>query len=329
MAYRQLGGQAKGVQCWDVSGVQARAAGGQARAAEYKINHQVSSMHANQSFPRTRCEICSYKQLGGQEKKELHHKHFSSKSVREYQGVESVPGDYFCPTCKRVHSSAQSRLKICLSSSTLHEFWLPRGNLTYEGDPDHIDYITISGATILDLIEAWKIEYYGEKRGMDVLLVGGLNNITNGDKPETIMRDYDHLVQLVHHQAHKHHPQMHSSCAIATLFYPPQLCWYPDQGDCPPDFLNHLEDMKWLNFQIERLNDEAGIKVPNFATLGARVANRTTKDIYGNVTVHHTTTHRYPHWRENNFRWMLHLDDQRRMKMGRQVGRYFCHETSR
>ena len=337
MAYRQLGGQAKRVQCWDVNGGQARvaggqarAAGGQARSAENKINPQVSSMHANQSFPRTRCEICSYKQLGGQEKKALYHKHFSSKSVREYQGVESVPGDYFCPTCKRVHSSTKSRLKICLSSSTLHEFWAPREEtLIYEGDSDHIDYITIPGATVLDLIEAWKIEYYDEQRGMDVFIVGGLNNIINGDKPETIMRDFDYLAQLVQHQAHKYHQPIHNSCAIATLIYPPQLCWYPDQGECPPDFLNHLDDMKWLNYQIERLNDEAGIKVPNFATLGARVANRTTKDKYGNVMVHHTTTHRYPHWREKNYRWMLHLDDQRKMKMGRQVGRYFKHETSR
>ena len=343
MAYRQLGGQAKGVQGWGVHGShtivaggqartvggQAKAVGGQARTAKYENKRQVGPLHANKLFPRTRCDICSYKQLGGQEKKALYHKHYSSKSVREIQGVESEPGDYFCPTCKKVHSSTQPRLKICLSSSTLHEFWAPRKeDITYGGDSEHIDYITIPGASIIDLIEAWKIEYYEEKRGMDVFIVAGLNNVKDGDDPQTIMRDYDHLVQMVHHQAYKYHQNVHNSCAIATLIYPPQLCWFPDQGSCPPDFSCHLEDIRWINFQIERLNDERGIKVPNFTTFGLRVGNRTTKDTYGNITVRHTTTHRYEHWREDEFRWMLHLDDQRRIKMGKQVGRYFLHETS-
>ena len=87
---------------------------------------------------------------------------------------------------------------------------------------------------------------------------------------------------------------------------------------CPPNFYNQLEDMQCLNFQIERLNDESGIKVPNFSTFGARVCNRTSKDIYGNITVRHTTTHRYEHWREKDFRRMLHLADTRRLKMGTQ-----------
>ena len=334
MAYRQLGGQAKSTLSWDVTGGQARVAGGQARAVGGQARtvmdklDKVSAKHANQPFPLNRCELCSFKQLGGQKKKDVYHKHFSSKNVRELQGVEGIQGDHFCPTCKNTHSSVQPRLKICLSDSTLHEFWAPRGAaVIYEGDQYHTDYITIPGGSIIDLIEAWKIDYLSETRGMDVFLVGGLNNIKNGDKPETIMRDYDHLVQMVHYQANKHHVHVHNTCAIGTLFYPPQLCWFDDQGVCPPHFENHLADMQWINGEIERLNFESGIKVPNFTTFGLRVKNSSTKDRYSNIWVNHTTTHRYEHWREPSYRKMLHLNDEKRMKLGRQVGRYFWHET--
>ena len=67
MAYRQLGGQAKGVQGWGVHGShtivaggqartvggQAKAVGGQARTAKYENKHQVGPLHANKLFPRT------------------------------------------------------------------------------------------------------------------------------------------------------------------------------------------------------------------------------------------------------------------------------------
>ena len=85
--------------------------------------------------------------------------------------------------------------------------------------------------------------------------------------------------------------------------------------------------MMYLNGEIERLNFESGIKVPNFTTLGVRVDNPTVKDKYGNTWVNHTTKHRYEHWREEEVRRMLHLSDKVRLKMGRQVGRYFVHNT--
>ena len=179
MAYRQIGGQANLTKSWDVPGGQASTVyGGQARTvyggqARTFYGGQASTstdklyrdqVSAKQKLPR--CQICSYNQLLGQERKAIFHKHFTTKSVRECQGVEEQPGDYFCPTCKAIHTSRQNgRLKICVSSSTLHEFWAPRGGTEiYEGDAHHIDYITIHGAKIIDLVEAWKIDYFCHSR---------------------------------------------------------------------------------------------------------------------------------------------------------------------
>ena len=146
-----------------------------------------------------------------------HNRHYSSKYTRECSGVENVPGDYFCPPCKAVHSSTkQNRIKICVASSLLHEFWAPReSNVIYEGDKSHIDYITIPGAKVIDLIDAWKIDYFQESRPMDVLLVAGLNNLAKGYKPDSVLRDYDYMVQSVMYQASKFHPETPNTCAIA------------------------------------------------------------------------------------------------------------------
>ena len=294
----------------------------EARVTKYSYAYRPTSTQ--------KCLICSHKQLDPLNRITIRHKHFSSKFVRSFYGKNTTT--YFCPTCKCMHAKKStiqsSRVKICISSSTLHEFWAPRGSTTmYEGDINHTEYITIPGAQVLDLLEAWKIDYYDETKPMDIIIVAGLNNIIHDQSPESIMRDYDHFVQVVKHQGHKHHPETKNTCAIATLFYPPQLCWLPGRGPCPPDFNNKYEDMVWLNMQIEKLNKESFIKVPNFPTFGVRKTSYKQRDRSGKVSVVERTTHREEHWREEDPRRMLHLDDARRVKMGRQVGKYFLNNT--
>ena len=180
------------------------------RVTKYSYAYRPTSHH--------KCLICSHKQLSPLDRISIFHKHFSSKFVRSCSGAAT--STYFCPTCKCMHSTTLTgRLKICISSSTLHEFWAPRGSsVIYEGDINHIEYITIPGAQVLDLLEAWKIDYYKESRAMDIIVVAGLNNLIHGQSPESIMRDYDHLVQVVKHQGRKHNPETTNTCAIATLY---------------------------------------------------------------------------------------------------------------
>ena len=334
MAEKQDGDQA----IVDLQGDQPDKDGGQAKESvdnptksNRKGTRTTKYSYAYRPTSSQKCLICSHKQLDPLDRITIHHKHFSSKFVRSFYGKKTTT--YFCPTCKCMHAKSStvqsSRVKICISSSTLHEFWAPRGSsaAVYEGDTIHTEYITIPGAQVLDLMEAWKIDYYDESRPMDIIIVAGLNNILHGQSPESIMRDYDHFVQVVKYQGQKHHPETKNTCAIATLFYPPQLCWLPGRGPCPPDFNNKYEDMQWLNKQIEKLNKESFIKVPNFPTFGVRKVSYQQKDRFGKVRVVERTTHREEHWREEDPRRMLHLDDTRRMKMGRQVGKYFLNNT--
>ena len=138
--------------------------------------------------PPEQCKICSFKQP--KNKRPVFHRHHSAREIRRLAGAEGNMKEFNCDTCGtvsgekktrgRVHAIGQdARLNICISSSTLHNFWL---DPSYEGDDVHIDWVTCPGAKIQDLADIWKVEYGKERRPMDILVVGGLNNCKLEDK---------------------------------------------------------------------------------------------------------------------------------------------------
>ena len=57
------------------------------------------------------------------------------------------------------------------TNTVMHEFWAPKDHShtpSYDGDRSHIDYITIPGAKITTLINAWKAEYFQDTYGCDL-----------------------------------------------------------------------------------------------------------------------------------------------------------------
>ena len=47
----------------------------------------------------------------------------------------------------------------------------------YISPVNHVDFLTSPGARIENLREMWRIEYGEERRGCDILVVAGLNNM--------------------------------------------------------------------------------------------------------------------------------------------------------
>ena len=275
----------------------------------------------------------------------MYHYHFSAKQVRVLAGVEETDGVYLCPICGekglpgKTHTANNSgRIKICLSSSTLHEFWIEGW---YGGDKTHIDWLTSPGATIQSLEYMFRLDYHHEKKGMDVLLVAGLNNVKN-ESVDTIMERIRAFGDTVITQAEEYHPEQPSTFHVATLPYPSQFCWFPADGPLPyQNYDNKLAMMEELNWKIaaynqemfdrqiklyERLGGGKTYKVclaPKFHTYGIRTSSFTNKR-GKNVTV---STHRWEWWRSTEPRSrMLHLDDLRRNSMGSAVNNYFLHQ---
>ena len=138
----------------------------------FNSKQSTTSLFSTMAYTRTRnkCNICSYKQTSSVRPAPIYHLHNSAKQVRVLQGVEYEQEnlDYFCPTCQASHKSRlPSGLNICVSTSQLHAFHQPREQgVICPPDTFHVDWVTIPGGTIADLMHAWKVEYHREWRPM-------------------------------------------------------------------------------------------------------------------------------------------------------------------
>ena len=131
-----------------------------------------------------KCRICSYQQPKGRESIPIYHRHASTRHARVLQGAEYANKNctYMCPSCQVPHMAAMEYgLDICLSDSTLHEIHHPREpGVICPPDSSHVDWLTIPGATVEELLFAWQVEYGHEPRPMRILLVAGLNDLVKG-----------------------------------------------------------------------------------------------------------------------------------------------------
>lgn len=105
-----------------------------------------------------------------------YHKHYSSIMERTTSSDEA----FNCAPCKMYHSTeVMGRVKVCVTASYLHEFWLPRDpRVRVDGNPFHVDYLSVPGAGILDLADLFKTEYSSVLSPIDVVLVGCLSPFT-------------------------------------------------------------------------------------------------------------------------------------------------------
>ena len=100
-------------------------------------------------------------------------------------GVEDVSTNpmYVCPTCQVAHEAnpPDVGLNVCVSGSQLHEFHYPKDeSIHVPPDKIHVDWITVPGATVDTLCDAWRLDYSKAKRPMRIMLVAGLNDLLKG-----------------------------------------------------------------------------------------------------------------------------------------------------
>ena len=278
-----------------------------------------------------RCNICSYAQPPPERKVPIYHKHFSSLRLRDINGAAATNTPYLCPSCMSSHVPyPKSRTKLIISDSTLHLFFAPPdGNVgKWKGDILHSDYLTIPGASIHTLTNAFRIEYVDTQHGrpLDVCIVAGYNDLVRNYSKEYILHKLQKLADMILVATVC---QVKNTVAISTLMYPPQLSWFPDNGPVPyPGYLNQREKIDWLNSAINQENRRNNVpEFPGFHTYGVRTATRKYTDQYGQVHQRVVKAHRWEHWREQDPASMLHLRNDRRIKMGIAINKYFIFNT--
>ena len=270
--------------------------------------------------------MCTCVHFGKNTKVPVFHTHFSSIRLRGFLGVENTTQRFFCPSCKSSHGSyPEPRTKIVISDSTLHNFFAPPGptSTEYEGDIQHVDYITIPGACLDTLFHAFKIDYANHHRPMDICVVAGYNDILKDHSRDYIVDTLAWFTNYVIDLGNKN-----NTVAVATLLYPPRLAWLQDNGPEPPRYQNQKAKIDFLNGRIDDVNLSNGVReAPGLHKFGIKSCTRKSKDKFGQEHHRVIRKHRWEQWREMEKRNKLHLSNERRFKVGQAVNSYFVVRT--
>ena len=131
-------------------------------------------------------------------------------------------------------------------SDILHQFSSIRG---FKGDRFHVDYVTIQGGLIPDLLHAFRLDYSSFSRPMDVVMVAGYTDLLFGYGREYRREGYKEFAKCVLDIGKEQHPTVLNTVAIASLMHPPKLSWFKDNGPEPYNYRNEKETRLGLHCQ--------------------------------------------------------------------------------
>ena len=273
------------------------------------------------------CIICSRNNAP------VNHYHFSSKWMREFLGVEAANQHHLCPSCKSRHGPyPYTRAKLVVSDETLHMFFAPPGRTEgsqYQGDLMHVDYLSIPGANLETLTAAFKYEYHDKpfNKPLDVVLIGGYNDIREGSSRTVIMERFRSFCDAVLSVAPKDEV---NTVAVSDLMYPPSLAWFPDDGQLPHSHNgNLLHILEWLNEAILSLNLDHWItEFHRLHNYGIRVYTKRGRDMFGQYYERRIRQHRFDHWQGDQRHMKTHLINEQRFRLGAAINKYFSLRTT-
>ena len=281
----------------------------------------------NQQLARY-CEICSeYKFNRDIQPTPCFHTHNSSKNYRINAPLD-VWGNYPCYTCTSTPHSCKIgvRYPVLVTSSILNNWQGMRSTNDYPGDPFHIDYISIPGATIRELHHAFRAEYGNTHRPVDVILCSGLNDVINGSTSDQIMEEIYDFDKTVRSICFGDNSAYWSSFAATTLPFPPQLVSLSDEDrKLQRNCLNTLVDITTRIREMNRSDKHPHIPTymaPCFHTWGVRIKQHSKLTGPANL-MENFVDHRLVSWKGSKPKRMLHLTDALKLKMGRAVVEYF------
>ena len=166
-------------------------------------------------FPAILCNICSF---SPSYRDRIVHYHYDSISVAKQSGSSL----YYCLQCKQEHDVDMvqgGRRRVVVTDSLINHFW---EEPTYKGDPIHIDYTCIPGATVQRVQLAWQQTYREDPVSQDIVAICGINNLLKrGESGDRVMDRLHEFGEVVSYHNRNH------TFAVATLPCVPALAWLP------------------------------------------------------------------------------------------------------
>ena len=259
------------------------------------------------------CELCS------DEGHKVCHHHVSSQSVRLFATKYQSGYLFHCMMCKAQESTVRPHTrKLILTTSTLYNVWTcPDLNL-----PIHIDIESIVGGRIRDLTRALHMLYLIHPERLEIIVIGGLNNIGDSQTAEEIMEELTELrlTVKVHSEMHQH--DQPSILSVSTLLYAPKFCSLDLPNNCPAEwippvgFQNRRNLIEEVNEGIKSMNLEAKVNYLKLHMEGVRIDKGTGKTLHKHNPVK-------PVWRESEVRRRLHLTPEYKAKVAQRAAKLF------
>jgi len=277
------------------------------------------------------CNICSeYPSPMVPRGKIIRHRHNSSKIKRMYSTTLKW-AEYNCTSCKTTPHSHKTgvRYPVIVTSSILNNWQGKKSG--YPGDEIHVDIIGVPGATIKMLHHAFLAEFENSYRPVDVLLVGGLNDVMKGRPLHKIMTDLNNFKRDV--IALKRPSGTNGDCtfAVATVPYPPKISALPTEErevqenrfETLSKMTDFIRELNRNNVNLDCVTPRGSFNAPTYHTWGMKTTHA-DPDVYGPRNRMETMTgYRPPQWREDNYEEMVHLDNKSRLRMGKAAVKYF------
>ena len=218
------------------------------------------------------CEYCSTYN------NEIRHHHFSTSMQRVFS-ILWTKSEFMCPICQTLESAVRGKNevhRVILSDSTLYGIWdspqLPKVST-------HFDIECIVGGRIRDLNLALKKSLLRNEYRFEIVVIGGINNIGEGQTAEEIMDEVRNLKETVRTHSVKYKHAIPSYVSVCTLSLPPKYCslklpedmtgleaWKP-----PRNFVNRYPVIREVNEQIKNMNMENGLTCLNLHMQGIKM----------------------------------------------------------
>ena len=195
------------------------------------------------------------------------HAHVSQAALRNIQDGKDV---MYCYRCRVDHpkdlKSADGRLVVFLSSSTLHGVCLLEDASLDHEPVQHFDVETISGARLHHLRDAWRRGYGNMDSPIDLFIIGGLNDVASSDF------SHDNFMQtLTSWRSEVFRKNSDSTFRMYTVIMPPQCCCLEKTVYTGVRPIDKTMIFDALNEDIRSFNKEVGIdEVGGFDQMGHR-----------------------------------------------------------
>ena len=265
-------------------------------------------VNREQKYADKACMYCS-------DRREIRHHHFSSTRQRYFM-LKHTKSGWMCPVCQKVENDTAKTAarRVLIADSTVFGIWdqkdLPKIS-------DHMDIECIVDARIRHLSRALRKNILDSENSLQIIVVGGIANVGDGQTAREIMEEFKEMEDLVVEYRKRSSITAGSWISFSTLPLPPKYCTFNVPKNVPelanwvpgPSFKNYYPIIKEVNEALKAMNERNSLSWLNIHLQGMKILKSGPQHKYD------TRPESLKVWRETNVFDKLHFTMANKLKL--------------